>query len=792
MSSRQLRKLQKQKELEQLEAQNAAEASDGSDEDHAPAPKSKPSAFSGFAALDMGDAVSEDEEKDPADEQETPQQTIDDAPPAQTPKNPSKSSKKKKKKKAAKKETDNVVSTPSPKVEDDAIDEIDKALRELNQPKKGGAPDATAEQDEPAIKAYERICELLRINTQNLQVLKEMYNFFGREAVASAQQEEQQEIERQERQRWARRRGGQRVHVDMETLLRGRPGESLPEVTLRRNPFLPGKEKWPKAPVEGLTMAQVEEGECTAVTKGSVAQRAGAMEFTFEHNAAYNKLEGLFWELVQLYDPMRLLYNLVAHPYHVSTLIQVSKTAQRDQNNLLCGDLCERALFTFGRVSISSFRQCLEQGKARLEFRRPENRQFWLASYHYLKSLVVKGTYRTALEWAKLIFSMDLSDPYGVIHFIHPLAIRAYQSKWFIDFCDSEALDECNTEQDYIRQTLILARLQQKDEAGAKTLLIEGMERLPWLYSGLFQALGLDVPKAIWGMQPRDQNEKLWVTIYIHQTKGLWDNTQATTLLRETAAQLQQKPDVSTVAPSPPLVEWNLARFIYLDNTQSLMAEVPPALLAVEPNYDFDPLPPDQNIFSHDLQRNPWMPRDQQIRTPIPSTGLEGGGRQRGNADMEAAVQAMVENAPPQNMEELEMMRQLLRQQGVPPDVLRILDDMVADFGSDADGGAGSDHDDDDGTEALGDEDGGIGGDGGDGGGEAPGVDGQRGTFERLMERIFGGAPDHHSGAEGDDGVAHAAAPAAASASADPPRRNERIPGAWVEDDDEEEEDGRH
>src|SRR4051812_41560915 len=104
--------------------------------------------------------------------------------------------------------------------------------------------------------------------------------------------------------------------------------------------------------------------------------------------------------------------------YHVSTLLQVSSVAKQDQNMALAAELCERALFTFGRVATSAFRQDIEHGHARLDFRRPENRQFWLAGYQYLRSLIRKGTYRTALEWAKLMFALDRTDPYGMRHYI--------------------------------------------------------------------------------------------------------------------------------------------------------------------------------------------------------------------------------------------------------------------------------------------------------------------------------------------------------------------------------------
>ncbi|KAK6845492.1 hypothetical protein PG995_015602 [Apiospora arundinis] len=594
MSSRQLRKLQKQKELEQLQARTQEDS--GSESEEAPFQKPRQSAFSGFAALggaDEDDSDNADKEEDEAPEEEP--EIVEVVKPISK-----KSKKKKKKAKKAVTETNDkntALGAKSTAPTDDA-DEIDRALRELNlvakSSKDGSAPGPTTAAE---AKPYERICELLSLNTYHLRVINEMRTLFGREAMAAAEMEELEDEQNRNRRRGQRQ---MRENVDLETFLRGVPGKSLPEVTLRRNPFLPGKETWPRAATDGLTMKQVKDG--------TVETKCGTVEFGFAHDQNYNNLERQFFALAQMYEPMQLVHFLHRHPYHVSSLIQVSKIAKQDQNSALAADLCERALFTLGRVSISTFRQKLVEGKARLDFRRPENRQFWLAGYHYLKSLVMKGTYRTALEWTKLILSMDLADPYGVIHFLHPLAIRAHESKWFIDFCDSEALDECDTAQDYIRQTLVLARLQQKDNAGAKALLVEGMERLPWLYSSLFKALGLDVPRAIWGTEPRNEHENLFTELYVHQTKPLWDNTQAIGLLKEAAASAQ-KLSLDLLAP-PPAAGRNVGRFVYLDNTPALMGLVPDGMLHSFPNWDFDPLPPaqEENIFSYDTQKLQWTP----------------------------------------------------------------------------------------------------------------------------------------------------------------------------------------
>jgi hypothetical protein len=279
----------------------------------------------------------------------------------------------------------------------------------------------------------------------------------------------------------------------------------------------------------------------------------------------------------------------------------------QDQNQALAADLCERALFTFGRVTTSSFRQKLEQGQARLDFRRPENRQFWLAGYHYIKSLIRKGTYRTALEWSKLLLSLDNTDPYAMKNFVHVLAIRAQESKWFLEFCDSGARSSDKDDDLYIKQTKVLAKLQQKDADGARVDLVEGMETLPWLYCSLFQALNVEAPSPIWGVEPDTDERRLWTNLYIRQAKDIWNNSQATSLLKE-AAKAAKKIDINDLPAGTPC-DLRTARLAYLEGDTGLLKDVPKHLLEREPQYQFDPLPPakEDNIFTSMGGQLPWL-----------------------------------------------------------------------------------------------------------------------------------------------------------------------------------------
>jgi hypothetical protein len=577
-----MRKLRKQQDL--LSERNDTGDEEQEEEDDTPIqPKPRANVFSAFASLEDGDEDDQDQDQDEPEET----QVVESDKPRSEISTSAKKGKKSKKKKTQKEKATAV--EPEAQVDED-VDEIDQAIKQLDLKQKVEV--GSTGHDSSAHGSSQQLSSLFSVNFHHLKVVNEMRRLFGKEAIDAAQAEGDAGAGEQ---RGGRRR---RVNVDLETLLKGLPGKSISEVLLRRNPFIEGKKHWPRASAGGLTMSTIGNANGDIV------------EFAFSHDKEYDILEGQFFALVQMHDPLQLVYFLHANPYHVSSLIQVSKVAKQDQNSALSAELCERALFTFGRVTLSSFRKKLEEGKARIDFARPENRQFWLAGYNYIKTLIMKGTYRTALEWIKVFVGISPEDPYAFLNWAHVLAVRAHESQWLIDLCGTDILTD-GTDQigmgDYIEQSMILAKLQQGDRTGAKAALIKGMQRLPWLYSGLFSVLNLDVPRSVWGVVPRGDDEALYTELYLHMAKDLWNNTQATALLVE-AGQEADKTDISLL-PEAASVSLGTARFIYLDNTPALMAKVPRGMLHCTPNFDFDPLPPpkDQNIFSSKNQELPWI-----------------------------------------------------------------------------------------------------------------------------------------------------------------------------------------
>lgn len=585
MSSRQLKKLQKQKELLKLQELAGGDDEESSEEEIAPKPRT--SAFAGFAALggDDNDNDNDNDDSDGKSEGEGHEVAEDQE---EVPK-PAKKNKKPKKKKKAKK-----VETEPPEEKGDknkgGLDEIDLALKELSLKPQ---PQTTAGHE--THKNYDvDLARLLSVSFDHLKVINELRAMFGQETIDSVRSQEETQA------RDDRRRNQRRGHIDvnMEMYLKGKPGEKIPEVVLRKNPFMQGKDFWPRASAGGLKMQAVTD------------ERVEPTEYRFTHDRSYGLLEMQFYSLVDMMDPMRIVHFVHDNPYHVNSLVTTNKVAIRDSNAALAADLLERALFTFGRVTLSSFRKKLERGVARLDFKRPENRQFWLAGYHYIKSLMQKGTYNTALEWTKMFLGLSPNDEYGILNFAHVLAIYAYESEWFIELCNSSYFNSDEYDlpmKEYYRQSCVLAKLLINDREGALKDLVHGMETLPWLYSSLCSAVNIDTPRAIWGVQPRNDDDALYTELYIHMAKDLWKKERDAIPLLKEAGALATKPDVSSLPPARE-VPLSIGRYIYLDNTPELMGLVPPDMLHASPNFDYDPLPPPkaENIFSNEWQEYPW------------------------------------------------------------------------------------------------------------------------------------------------------------------------------------------
>jgi hypothetical protein len=577
MSSRALRRAQRELEekqqLERLAQEEASEEETEEELEEEPAPtstsKPKPSLF----AM-LGDAE-DDAEGDEEDEGEGDAGASDPAPVAPSTKASKKSKKKKKKGKARAKPPD---ADKSPGNTHAGLDEIDQALLALNLTSSSKA-DSAAISAPVVTEEMKQLFSALSIDTQHLHAANEMRKLFGRAAVQGANDDDPA----------ARPRRGQQVALAGAVAGRNAPGRNLASLGLRRNIFIQGKEEWPRATSGGLGMEIMDK------------RSDGAVEYRFIHTTAYQSIQQQFETCVAAMDPERMVQLLHFNPYHISTLLQVSEIAKQQRDNATSSELLERALFTFGRAVHSTFAANLAQGKARLDFRRPENREFWLAVSRYIATLGVRATWRTSFEWGKLLISLSPErDPYCMRLLIDQLALRGREPQALVDMVDCDYLQRAWKIPPNLAYSVALAhdRLKQPEEA-RRTLRL-AIKEYPWIAARICKELEIaPIPKSVWGKEPNGDYQELLCQLYVPHVKDLWNTTEATSLLVEVCYSIEE----SLGAGEDPywladIDELDLARHIILSDDRALLALLDPRVKAKYTSTS-DPLPPEDSIISY-------------------------------------------------------------------------------------------------------------------------------------------------------------------------------------------------
>ncbi|KAF1358821.1 Nulp1-pending protein-like protein [Lizonia empirigonia] len=552
MSSRALRRAQKELEERELQAKLAQsqQDEDESEDDIAPKPQAKPSLFAMLG--DAGDDEDEDDEDEDEDEPDEPipKPTIDTTPKDAT---------------------------------DAGLDDIDQALLALkvtSSGKKGSHESLT-----PAISAEaQQLFSALTIDTTHLHAANEMKKLFGRTALQHVDDDEPRQ--RQQQGIAARVNG------------RHQPGSRLTGLSLRRNMFVQGKEEWPRATSGGLGMDVVEK------------RADGSVEYRFVHNTSYQETQRQFGVCVASMDPERMVQLLHTNPYHISTLLQVSEIAKQQRDNASASDLLERALFTFGRSVHSTFSQNLAAGKARLSFARPENREFFLAVWRYIATLGVRATWRTALEWARLLLSLSPEDdPYCIRLLIDQLALRGRDPQALVALVESDLLERSWKIPPNLAFSVALAHVRLQDPVKSRSTLKNAVREYPWLAARLCKELDISpIPQPVWGKEPTSDFQELLCQLYTPRAKDLWNTTEATSLLVEICYTLDTP---LSAGESPywlqPIPDLDLARHVILTDDQSLIALVDTQLKEKYTSVS-DPLPPADNAPSYDAS-SPSGPR---------------------------------------------------------------------------------------------------------------------------------------------------------------------------------------
>uniref|UniRef100_A0A8C9WRR9 Transcription factor 25 (basic helix-loop-helix) n=1 Tax=Scleropages formosus TaxID=113540 RepID=A0A8C9WRR9_SCLFO len=355
------------------------------------------------------------------------------------------------------------------------------------------------------------------------------------------------------------------------------------------------KDTWPRFSRPGISMSLQES-------------REGLQYFTFVHNRDYQQVQFKFLDAVESMDPNNIVVGSTCRESYCDSIIQ------------------KRALYSFECAFHPVF--SLTSGTSRLDYLRPENRAFYLALYKHMMFLEKRGCPRTALEYCKLILSLDPeNDPLCMLLMVDFLSLRSREYTFLIrlyeeweghrnlsqlpNFALSVALS-------YYHQSLQdeltpeeCARLKQK----ADDLLQDALIMFPGVLMPLLDLCAVQPDSAvsshsffgpksqIW--QPPALNELL--SLYVGRCHILWKEGRVLLWLEGNVREVLRRVD-----SKDPLVEdyenkrkiryqsapRNIHRHVILSEIKGATAALP-LEVTTQPVMGFDPLPPLDSVISY-------------------------------------------------------------------------------------------------------------------------------------------------------------------------------------------------
>uniref|UniRef100_A0A3Q3WZW9 Uncharacterized protein n=1 Tax=Mola mola TaxID=94237 RepID=A0A3Q3WZW9_MOLML len=362
------------------------------------------------------------------------------------------------------------------------------------------------------------------------------------------------------------------------------------------------KDSWPRYSRPGISMTLLQSKD-------------GIQYFTFEHSRDYQQVQFKFLDAVRSMDPNNIVVN------NVNLLLILAEISE----------LIKRALYSFECAFHPLF--SLTSGTSRLDYLRPENRAFYLALYKHVMFLEKRGCPRTALEYCKLILSLDPeSDPLCMLLLIDFLMLRCreYQSllqfyqDWEVkftlchrnlsqlpNFAFSTALCHfCLSQQEDVDHEESNRQRHKADQMLQNALIMFPGVLMPLLDLCTVQPDATVTSHAFFGPksqigQPPALAEL--TALYVGRTCSLWKETGVMLWLEESVKEVLRKVD-----DQDPLVDdcqnkrkqryqsapKNIHRHVLLSEIKEAISSLPLEVTS-QPVMGFDPLPPQDSVISY-------------------------------------------------------------------------------------------------------------------------------------------------------------------------------------------------
>lgn len=359
------------------------------------------------------------------------------------------------------------------------------------------------------------------------------------------------------------------------------------------------KEHWPPVGKPGLSMSLVKSEN-------------GVHYFTYEHSVNYQQVQLKFLDAVESLNPDNIVAIINTHPYHVDALIQLSDLCRLSEDLQMAAELIERALYCLECAFHPSF--SLASGNCRLDYRRQENRALFIALFTHLTFVGGRACYRTALEFCKVLLSLDPDgDPLAVVLAIDFYALRAQKYDWLIQIASEWEATRNLSQLPNFAYSVAVAHFQlsaNKDVELAHHLLQNALIMFPAVLLPLLEKCGVQPDVRVSGhsfftLAQNNQSSALTqlTTLYVSRCYHVWKESELLPWLERNVHRVLDRVEAndpyvkeceSKRTKRYPSLPYNIRRHIILSD----LKDVPPTFSEgyQSPVLSFDPLPPADSI----------------------------------------------------------------------------------------------------------------------------------------------------------------------------------------------------
>nr|CAI5846834.1 unnamed protein product [Callosobruchus analis] len=483
----------------------------------------------------------------------------------------------KRKKKKKKKKSGKHANTQRSSEDNADIDEVERSVREVNRllGESYASKVSTSTTIKPDKLAHRK--NILSIQHKHLNPNNELKRIFGSKII-------QTEHKR-------KNRGGGRAHIKTTTMVSC-------------------KENWPQVGKCGLSMNYVENKD-------------GVQYFAYEHSQSYRQVQNKFLDAVESLNPDNIVAIINEHPYHVDALIQLSDLCKLSEDLAMAAELIERALYCLEYAYHPLFN--VAQGNCRLDYRKQENRALYITIFKHLLFIGGKACYRTALEFCKLLLSLDPDgDPLAVKLAIDFYAIRAREYQWLVDFVTEWDSTKNLLQLPNFAYSLAVTHFYNGDSAKADCLLQEALMMFPGVLLPLLHKCSVQIdnrvanhPFFLGADDPKTQPQALTqlILLYINRSYHIWKDSDLLPWLEKNVHEVLDR-----VEKGDPVIKdyaekrtkryaghlpQSIARHMLLSDLKGVS---PTSEEINGPVLGFDPLPPKDSINTYTRPKRPTVP----------------------------------------------------------------------------------------------------------------------------------------------------------------------------------------